>query len=432
MDRVYELEQRNEALLAKMQAQKVATQHEAQVSTKRKANGNSGACKRAKTQGNLQTQALETVIGRYKLVGQKYYIEEPSGAFMRHFYTLQKAIQRRPSRSNIVQAAICLCQVATKDLLSAVCEKKETGLRASKKSLLQTGQPKLTQVMRSVECAFGLLLQALQKLPDSENAPQDKGRLKYHLVELYQAIATTLERYCVTKSAQTSPGTVSKSSKNKQSKRSKGGKATQSLEPSTSEITDEVANQLSQLLGTMALSLDLSCPDHQGLFEGFLFTLLNRVGTLLCIFVFQDLQLRPDLHVNMTKLPLPQGLVGVELDDQSLRAAQVEARYLVWPVERALALLDMAPAPQKTGGTMEFVTTTRQKLQGTLLQAVFGSDKSMFPHTLQLPEKLDPRTLTSLPACTYITEQSVPEWFTREIWRLLGWELLVNKGSLKD
>lgn len=76
MDRVYELEQRNEALLAKMQAQKVATQHEAQVSTKRKANGNSGACKRAKTQGNLQTQALETVIGRYKLVGQKDYIEE--------------------------------------------------------------------------------------------------------------------------------------------------------------------------------------------------------------------------------------------------------------------------------------------------------------------------------------------------------------------
>jgi hypothetical protein len=253
---------------------------------------------------------------------------------------------------------------------------------------------------------------------------------------LYQAIATALEQYCISKSGQISASTgYSKTPKNKQARKSKSAKPCQGLENLTTTPVDEVASQISQLLGSIAISLDLSYAVHRTLFEGLLYILLTRVGTLLCIFVFQDLQIRPDLHVDQTKLPLPQGLQGVKLDDQSLHAMQMEAKHLIWPLERSLALLDTCASssstlgPQDAPETMAWVAKMKQQLQGTLLQALFGSDCSVFPHTLQQPETLDTHELEKLQNCAQIPEQSVPDWFTQEIWRLLGWDLLATQNT---
>jgi hypothetical protein len=76
MDRIYELEQRNEALLAKLQSQNSLSQEITQVSAKRKANGNLNARKRAKTQVNLQSQAFGMALESSKLVKQPEYMEE--------------------------------------------------------------------------------------------------------------------------------------------------------------------------------------------------------------------------------------------------------------------------------------------------------------------------------------------------------------------
>lgn len=76
MDRIYELEQRNEALLAKLQSQNSLSQEITQVSAKRKAKGNLNARKRAKTQVNLQGQAFGMALESSKLVEQPEYMEE--------------------------------------------------------------------------------------------------------------------------------------------------------------------------------------------------------------------------------------------------------------------------------------------------------------------------------------------------------------------
>ncbi|RHZ52205.1 uncharacterized protein CDV56_102059 [Aspergillus thermomutatus] len=435
MDRIYELEQRNEALLAKLQPQNPLSQENAQVSAKRKANGNVNARKRAKTQVNLQSQAAGMALETSKLAEQPEYMEESTASFMRHFYALQRVIQRRPNSLTIVQSSADLCEVAAQEVLTAVQWRGHT-IRPSKKPVLQAKRPQLEQVLRSVECAFQLILQALKRLPETENVLQSKGQLAYHLIRLYQAIATALEQYCISKSGQISASTgSSKAPKNKQSRKSKSTKACQELENLTTTPVDEVASQISQLLGSIVISLNLSYAVHRTLFEGLLYVLLTRVGTLLCIFVFQDLQIRPDLHVDPTKLPLPQGLQGIKLDDQSLRAMQMEAKYLIWPLERSLALLDVCTSssstlgPQDAPETMAWIAKTKQQLQGTLLQALFGSDRSVFPHTLQQPENLDTHALERLQNCTQIPKQSVPDWFMQEIWRLLGWDLLATQKN---
>ncbi|KAF4238836.1 hypothetical protein CNMCM6805_006212 [Aspergillus fumigatiaffinis] len=435
MDRIYELEQRNEALLAKLQSQNSLSQEITQVSAKRKANGNLNARKRAKTQVNLQGQAFGMALESSKLVKQPEYMEETTASFMRHFYALQRAIQRRPSRSTIVQSSADLCEVAVHEMLTAVRWRGHT-TRPSKKPLLQAKRPHLEQVLHCVKCAFQLILQALEKLAETEDDLHGKGQLAYHLIRLYQAIATALEQYCISKSGQISASTgYSKTPKNKQARKSKSAKPCQGLENLTTTPVDEVASQISQLLGSIAISLNLSYAVHRTLFEGLLYILLTRVGTLLCIFVFQDLQIRPDLHVDQTKLPLPQGLQGVKLDDQSLHAMQMEAKHLIWPLERSLALLDTCASsfstlgPQDAPETMAWVAKMKQQLQGTLLQALFGSDCSVFPHTLQQPETLDTHELEKLQNCAQIPEQSVPDWFTQEIWRLLGWDLLATQNT---
>ncbi|EAW17555.1 uncharacterized protein NFIA_074750 [Aspergillus fischeri NRRL 181] len=432
MDRIYELEQRNEALITKLQSQNSLSQ-EAQVSVKRKANGNLNARKRAKTQVNLQSQAFGMALESSKLVEQPEYMEETTASFMRHFYALQRAIQCRPSRSTIVQTSADLCEVAVHEVLTSVRWRGHT-TRPSKKPVLQAKRPHLEQVLHSVKCAFQLILQALEKLAETENDLHGKGQLAYHLIRLYQAIATALEQYCISKSGQIPASTgSSKTPKNKQARKSKSAKPCQGLENLTTTPVDEVASQISRLLGSIAISLNLSYTVHRTLFEGLLYILLTRVGTLLCIFVFQGLQIRPDLHVDQTKLPLPQGLQGVKLDDLSLHSMQMEAKHLIWPLERSLALLDTCVSssstlgPQDAPETMAWVAKMKQQLQGTLLQALFGSDRSVFPHTLQQPETLDTHELERLQNCTQIPEQSVPDWFTQEIWRLLGWDLLATQ-----
>ena len=223
-----------------------------------------------------------------------------TGPFMRHFYTLQKILQKRPNRSSIVQAAVNLSKTAGDILLNSVREKKAATGRSKTTISLHRKEPEIISVIRSVECAYNLIYQTLGKVSGPERKP-DINQVIYHIVCLYDTSMKALEQYCKIKAEQLldTTKTTTKPSKQKQSAKSKR------LVP---KPNDEVASQITRLLGTMILSLDVSFSEHQDLLEGAVFILLNRVGRLLCLFVFQDLQLRPDLRIDPLKFPLPQGL----------------------------------------------------------------------------------------------------------------------------
>lgn len=337
---------------------------------------------------------------------------------MRQFYTLQKVLQKRPNNSSIVHAAVDLSATAAHSLLESVQEKKPASSRSTAIIVLQKKDPEISSVIHNVENAIELLYQALAKLCATEGAASDIGKVSYHIVRLYDAAMKMLEQYCMVRAEQM----LAPLKPNAKSKRR------QSAKPQHPELkTDgEVAGQITRLLGTMTMSLDLIYAEHQELMQGALYFLMNRVGRLLCLFVFQDLQVRPDLRIDSSKLPLPQGLKDISVNEKSLCAAKLEAKYLIWVLERILAYLNTTPPSPKT---QAFTAKIKERLQSTLLQAVFGTDDGCYPKSLKMPT-VDKAELARLRACAKMPEQAVPDWFIQEIWRLLGWEMLIKDGHI--
>lgn len=333
-----------------------------------------------------------------------------TASFMRQFYALQKILQKRPTRRSILLAGVTLCKTVEGEVLR-VNERDGKGRRSRQAQ----EHPGAAGVIRIVEYAFQLLCRALGKLSGTEDG-HDAGQLTYHLVCLYDAVMKALQKRCEVMAQQETVRSNAKPAKQKT-------KSLRSREVHTlgrASSGDETATQMAQLLRTMGSSLNISCREHQELLEGFLFILLARVGKILCLFVFQDLQLRPDLYVDPTKLRLPAGLAGVDVNDASLLAAQIESKHLIWLLERMLAVMNSASLSTSEGvNRAGFVSKTKARLQNTLLQAVFGTDQPLFQQSLQRPPEPD---VADQPEPE--VEKLTPDWFVQEVWRLLGWEML--------
>ncbi|BDD55910.1 hypothetical protein MPDQ_003288 [Monascus purpureus] len=445
LDRIYELEQRNAALATKIKPRDAAASLEEELgplSSKRKtASKSSVNRKRAKTQ--VSTGANHNNSSQMRSDNLSNGIEDLEGvttSFMRNFFSLQKVLQKRPSCSNIVLAAVALCEATAKELLNAVDQnqvKDSTCRLKPARTVLRTEIPDFTSVLHGVEIAIGLLYQALNKLSGT-GGKRDLGQVTYHLVRLFDDTMVVLQKHCkarTNKSTATSKAGT-KYQRTKQSAKSKHSKMSRPVEAHLSTTGDDVSMHITRLLSTMALSLDPSSAEHRDLLEGFLFILLSRVGKLLCLFVFRDLRLHPDLKVNTAKLPLPEGLIEADMSEVSLHSAQLEAKHLVWLLERVLAFLDTVPSlpsspSQKQALNGEFILGIKEKLQSTLLQAVFGANDPLFQQSLKYPARPESSELDRLRKCVQVPEQSVPDWFTQEVWRLLGWDILVKNDHFK-
>ncbi|GES59787.1 hypothetical protein ATEIFO6365_0002011800 [Aspergillus terreus] len=371
LDRIYDLERRNDSLQSKAQTHVPVREP------------NEPKRKRAKTQA-------------YPLADRAPLATAP---FMRHFYTLQKALQKKSTPSDIARASVQLCKATGDAILKAVIEKGvEIRTPRTKRPL---AQPSIVGILHGAETSFRLLLQAAKKLSAPEESVQELGTLTYHMVALYESTLSSLEQYC---KSHCNEGAKAKP-KSKKSKKTK------------SNQIDETASRVSRLLDTMASSLDHSCTAHHRILEGFLFLVINRVGKLLSLFTFRDLKQRPDLH--SSKLPLPQGV-----DEPSL-AVQVEAKQLIWLLERLLAVLDSFKDRRTSLGhdteKVWLIEKLPDQLQGTLLQAVFGEDRT-WEQVLSRPL----RPIDQDMECVDVSDHAVPDWFIREAWRLLGWELLAT------
>jgi hypothetical protein len=348
---------------------------------------------------------------------------------MRQIYTLQKALRKRTCHLGITRAAIILCKTAADEVLTAVSNQKAASGSSKKRGSSQTEKPRTAEVLRSIGCASQSLLETLKVLPKSERDEQNADHVIYHIVRLYESMMNALEQWCRTQAGQIPTAQSAKQKKATRSRNSKDG----GRRPDNSvDSEDEVSNQIVRQLNTMTLSLDSACSGHQDLLEGFLFILLSRVGRLLCLFVFQDLKLRSDFRTDPRKLPLPTGLTEVDLNERTLHAAEMEGKCLVWLLQRTLVVLHTftssisCPASRDSGGSVLFAAKLKEKLQSTLLQAVFGRD-TIWGQTLQRPDQPDEDS-DNLYTSSDNLDQSVPDWYIQEIWRLLGWEILANSN----
>ena len=70
----------------------------------------------------------------------------------------------------------------------------------------------------------------------------------------------------------------------------------------------------------------------------------------------------------------------------------------------------------------------KDRLQRTLIHCMFGDDGAgehdEFADVLRMPARLG-----SVPNMPKVEDKDVGEWFTGEVWRLVGWDLLGKDGQ---
>lgn len=338
---------------------------------------------------------------------------------MRQFYLLQKALQKRNTAS-IVRTAVSLCRTCENELASVVPQENPT-VRFKSRDLAQSQLSQFCLSLQTIESAITLLLLALVKLPNTGDSGQEEALLVYHVVCLYEAAINTLRRYCKTIPT---PAATARTEYPIQTRAKTSNRKV--------SAADDGAIKLTSLLGRMITSLDLTCPRHQRLLEGFLYVLLSRAGKVLCVFVFQDLKLQPDLRADLHKLPLPAGLIDAELDGKSLGGIETEARYLIWLLQRTLTAVDTFPSllnstsPENPSGQVKSSITAR--LQNTLFQAVFGEGLE-FEQTLNRPNPPKNFDIERFLAKSQIIDSPTPEWYIQQVWELLGCDDILLKNN---
>ena len=344
---------------------------------------------------------------------------------MRRFYSLRRLLHKKVDRDSLTAHCVEFCTAAANSITSTA---GYTGLHLG---------PELGQVLDGIEQFYPCLLQSLKRLSTCRNAsPNTSGVVIYHMVQLYRTSLEQLHQYSLSIVKQASPA-------RKKTRRTKTKPGAGPSENATSTLPPEnhqVLRNFSRLLMTMIVSVDPFREEQHNLLEGLLCVLLEDVGRVLGLFVFKDLNSNASLRVNGAKLPLPHSLGQIPTNSVQfsahVQAFELEAKYLISVVENVLAFLQRhgleskmaSAAPKPSVGTpspaSHFLGPNRDKLQNTLLAGVFGTNDPEFAQSLKLPSE-PPVPLTD--AATTIQEPDPGEWFTQEIWRMLGWNILESR-----
>ena len=180
---------------------------------------------------------------------------------------------------------------------------------------------------------------------------------------------------------------------------------------------------------TMLTSIDPSKKSHSEILEGCLCAFLNHLGSSLSVVVFSsDAQPTEQQGIFPGVLP-PQGLQDMsELDPETaVRAVQLEAPYLISILEKVMSFVNGHQAITSSHSA-SLLSLSKEKLQNTLLRGVFGDDDEKFRNALQ---RQVAQSENGVEADLRIRpdQAETPEWFTGEVWRILGWDILAGDDA---
>lgn len=261
------------------------------------------------------------------------------------------------------------------------------------------------------------------------------------MVQLFRTIVEQFHQYTTTKAkrARTGPKNSKQKAKNKSTKA-----APEPTYLPLPEETQKILGAFSHLLVTMILSLDPLKAEQQGLLEGYLFVLLEYVGRTLGLFVFKDLNSNSEIRTDQEKLLLPDSLHEQPIDSPEFAVRELasawESKYLLWILDRVMAFVERHNLTLGVETEKEPLNSTessrlsqsrllrqvRDKLQSTLLIGVFGDDDPAFEDSLKSP--IEPPALISPASSTH--DVNAGDWFAQEVWRMLGWDLLLRGSHL--
>lgn len=356
-------------------------------------------------------------------------------AFMRHFFNLRQLIvSKLPDRRVLQDSLRRLCHVSAKLISDTPLAASPSEL--SKKSSAQTqATPDLSSTVLTIRRSYTSILQGLDKLCAKSDGMNEIGSVVYEVIVLFETVLAKISTLVVPKSKDTD-GSTSKAKTTRARKRVPEQSST-----SSSHDGHFVCQSLAQLAVAMLTTLDPSKEPHAQVMEGCLYAFLNHLGSSLSLAVFIADQPSEQRGMFTGILP-PQGLERMSNVDSGtvIRGVQLEAPYLIYILDNVMSSVNghqelMNPHSvslfsSKNSGTSSDTPTRqiKEKLQNTLLKGVFGSDDETFCNSLQKPERRKNDTIESSPVQHCLTEQT-PEWFTSEVWRILGWNILATDDA---
>ena len=235
-------------------------------------------------------------------------------------------------------------------------------------------------------------------------------------------------------------------------------------EPSkpTPENLDERIINLCQLAISMMKCLNPAKTSHGQILEGFVFVLFEKVGKGLRKIIFGSAEggecttIPGGNPCNNEESSSSQPASHVNNDDQAedavAAAIEHQAPYLIWILERVQSILShqqqQGPTaitfssssphhPSPPNNNENLAAFAREKLQYTLLKAVFGDRapttqdyepalRKALPPAPSPPA--DAAATDEFPTIEIPPGEDVRSWYKREVWRLLGWDVLMKHG----
>jgi len=212
---------------------------------------------------------------------------------------------------------------------------------------------------------------------------------------------------------------------------------------------EAVSSSLNTLLLAIIASLDPKQRSHGTLFEAILYVILSRVGSRLFFFTFNHE--RSETVDGDIVIPFPQGTASGSTELTTKQKVSItEGKYLIQLLARAMTLapsflgsilppsstarlsrtcgaVNRASASKPSAAKSALTLLAKQKLQHTLIEAMFGDDNAQNEFTERLTK---PKRFPPIAAPPSVDDEDVPTWFCEQVWRLVGWELLEREEDL--
>jgi hypothetical protein len=186
---------------------------------------------------------------------------------------------------------------------------------------------------------------------------------------------------------------------------------------------------------------------HQQLFDSFVYLLLERVGQHLFYCTFKRHRNANTEH-SLEPLPEPKDQVEKSRQDTEALGTRFEVKALVLVLERAMGLAPGHMNPQNSrpdrnttrlsrnlslknlpsASRIRLSAAAKDRLQRTLITCMYG-DKGDDEFLDVLTKPVPCTRLGSLQKVAKVEDKDVEEWYKKEVWRLVGWDVLVRESG---
>ena len=207
------------------------------------------------------------------------------------------------------------------------------------------------------------------------------------------------------------------------------------------------ARALAHLLIGFLGFLDKVNPLHQQIFDGFVYLLLERVGRRLFYCTFGRHR-SSTVDGDIEPVSEPKSQEEVQRHGIEELGTHLEVKALILVLERAMGLAPNYMNPQtsnvsrnqkKMGRTLSLKNlpiaskarlspVAKDRLQRTLIACMYG-DKVDDEFLDVLTKPMPSMRLGSLQNVARVDDKDVENWYKKEVWRLVGWDVLAKEGG---